>query len=61
MASSKTYDKSRDELLQNYRPVALRAVAAAHEIKGKASARTPPEEPTFGPLPEGFHMPIELD
>ncbi|WP_164924392.1 hypothetical protein [Sinorhizobium fredii] len=61
MALSKIRQKPHDELLQNYKPLGLKAVVAAHEIKVKSEPVVLPAEPVYGQLPEGFHMPIELD
>ena len=50
-----------DELLGHYKPLAIKAVLAV------CAVRTQPIEPVVapsiyaGPLPEGFHMPLEPD
>jgi hypothetical protein len=50
-----------DELLRNYRPVAIKAVLAACAVKREPSKPAPPNLESFGPLPDGFHMPHEID
>ncbi|MDO9417925.1 hypothetical protein [Pararhizobium sp.] len=61
MASDENRHKPQDDLLLRYKPLGLKAVVAAHEVKGKAEPAALPVEPFSGPLPEGFHMPMELD
>ncbi|RVI98417.1 hypothetical protein CN193_23735 [Sinorhizobium meliloti] len=61
MTLSKIRPKPNDELVQNYKPLGLKAVVAAHEIKSKSEPVALPAQPIYGRLPEGFHMPFELD
>jgi hypothetical protein len=51
------------ELVSHYRPLGLKAVAAACAVKGERKKPVHVEQDieAFGHLPEGFHMPQELD
>jgi hypothetical protein len=54
-------EAASDELVKNYRPLALKAVLAVLSIQGKTVEPKPRELPEYGQLPEGFHVPLELD
>ncbi|WP_153045240.1 hypothetical protein [Sinorhizobium americanum] len=54
-------EEGSDELLRNYRPVAIKAVLAGCAVKREPPNPAPRIPKPFGPLPDGFHMPQELD
>ncbi len=54
-------EEHSDELLRNYRPLAIKAVLAGCAVKPEPPKPAPRRQESFGPLPEGFHMPHEID
>ena len=52
-------DDTAPAILENYRPLAIRAVAAACVIRPQPSPPPQPDEPVYAAsdLPPGFHMP----
>ncbi|ULJ74620.1 hypothetical protein [Rhizobium gallicum] len=62
MSTESKSEESSDELLEHYRPIALRAVLAACAVKGEhKKPATVQDLEIFGALPEGFHMPHDLE
>ncbi|TCN36523.1 hypothetical protein EV184_101516 [Sinorhizobium americanum] len=54
-------EERSDELLRNYRPLAIKAVLAGCAVKREPPKPAPRIPEPFGPLPDGFHMPHEVD
>lgn len=61
MMKSPDREPEPDPLLKNYKPLALKAVLAGCAVKREATKRPAEEPQSFGPLPEGFHMPQPFD
>ncbi|TDW32931.1 hypothetical protein EV128_106275 [Rhizobium azibense] len=55
-------EESSEELPEHYLPIALRAVLAACAVKGEHKKPAAVQDlEILGVLPEGFHMPHDLE
>jgi hypothetical protein len=61
MKSPDREEPDPDPLLSNYKPLALKAVLAGCAVKRETTKMRSQQPESFGPLPEGFHMPQPLD